>query len=222
MRQPRRHIRPHESPADIVGNIYGAMTVIAFAPEASERQGRIYWRIRCGCGKEVDKQWKSIRDGVRCGGCTPIKHGEARRGAQTSEWRTWHGMIHRCTRQNNDDFHHYGGRGIKVCDRWLNSFNDFVADMGRKPTKKHTLERKDANGNYEPNNCIWALQVVQVRNRRNTHRVEFRGQTMSLADAADLVGFKLSFVYARVRKLGWSPEQALTTPRLEYGVRRPK
>jgi hypothetical protein len=222
MRQPRRHIRPNESPIDVIGRRFGEMVVIAFSPETSKRAGRTYWRIRCDCGKEFDKQWASIRDGIRCGRCKPITHGDARRGAATTEFVTWRCMIGRCTTPTNDDFHHYGGRGIKVCERWINSYPNFLADMGRKPTPKHSIERKDANGDYEPLNCIWALQVDQVRNRRNTLRVEFKGRTMSLADAAEQAGFTRNLVYVRISKLGWSAEQALTTRRLEYGERRPK
>src|SRR5882757_2311743 len=117
-RQPRRHIRPHESPVDIVGQRFGTMTVLSFAAEASAKQKRTYWRIRCDCGKEMEKRWTSIRDGVRCGGCTPTTHGHARRGAlRTPEYSVWISMKDRCSNKNDADFHHYGGRGIAVCER---------------------------------------------------------------------------------------------------------
>jgi hypothetical protein len=80
------------------------------------------------------------------------------------EYRSWQMMKNRCLNTNARDYAHYGGRGIKVCQRWL-SFENFLADMGRRPTPKHTLDRKNSNGNYNPSNCRWATRLEQTRNR---------------------------------------------------------
>lgn len=209
--------RPNESPVNLVGARYGSLLVIA---PTAKKGGRVYWRVRCDCGIEVDKRWTSIRDGQRCGRCTPIAHGHSRRSGHSTEYGSWGAMVQRCTNSNNPDFLSYGGRGIAVCARWL-SFEKFLADMGSKPTAKHEIERVNNNRGYHKGNCIWATRKRQTRNRRDTIRVMWRGKRMSLADACDLAGIPHSIVKQRLR-LGWSDNLALRTPRLEYGQRRPK
>lgn len=105
----------------------------------------------------------------------------------------------------------YGGRGIKVCDRWANSFEDFLADMGPKPTPKHTIGRKDQNGNYEPSNCRWESIPQQNRNRRDNRMVIFNGRELTIAEACREANVPRTRVNARLR-LGWTVERALTQP----------
>jgi hypothetical protein len=142
----------------------------------------------------------------------PIKHGHARRSGFSAEYIAWRNMIARCERPTAGRFNAYGARGIRVCARWRASFGAFIADMGPKPSPQHTLDRIDVNGNYTPENCRWAAARFQQRNTRRSHMVTFRGETMSLPDAAERVGFSYGMVKRRLL-LGWTVERALTEPR---------
>jgi len=117
-------------------------------------------------------------------------------------------MIQRCTSPNNHAYDRYGGRGIKVCDRWLNSFESFLADMGDKPSSECSLDRIDNNGNYEPSNCRWATATEQMRNRSNSIHLTMNGETLPAAEWAEKLGIPLSRIHARI-KHGFSVEQTL-------------
>ncbi len=95
-----------------------------------------------------------------------MKHGKSKRGSTTSEYKTWLSMIQRCTNPKRDSYKHYGGRGIQVCQRWKNSYTNFLVDMGKKPDKSMTLERVNNDLGYTPDNCIWANRSRQVANTR--------------------------------------------------------
>jgi hypothetical protein len=93
-------------------------------------------------------------------------HGQAMKNVKTPEYRAWIEMRRRCTNPKRENFKHYGGRGIRVCERWMHSFQAFFADMGRRPSRFHSLDRENVNGHYEPGNCRWATQKTQIANRR--------------------------------------------------------
>ncbi|MDE2097629.1 MAG: hypothetical protein KGL39_10310 [Patescibacteria group bacterium] len=119
-------------------------------------------------------------------------------------------MKKRCLNPKVYKYPKYGGRGIVVCQRWMD-FENFIADMGSKPTSKHTLERTNRNGNYEPSNCVWATQKVQQRNRSTNHILEFRGQKKTMVYWAETFGLKLKTLAARIAR-GWTVSEALTIP----------
>ena len=125
----------------------------------------------------------------------------------TREYKSWTHMIGRCCNPTDRAYRHYGGRGIRVCDRWRASFEAFYADMGPKPPGL-TLERIDVNGHYEPANCKWASVTAQARNRRSSRVVTYRGERMCLAEACDRAGLPYNRVQRRL-ELGWSEERAL-------------
>jgi len=131
----------------------------------------------------------------------------------TPERNVWNSMIQRCTNPNVRGYGCYGGRGVKVCQEWLDSFLAFYQCVGPRPSSRHTLERKNNDGDYEPGNVIWALPEEQYRNTRRNVRVPFAGKTMILIDWARETGLPPTTLWNRLFTLGWSVERALTTPK---------
>lgn len=133
----------------------------------------------------------------------------AKRKPETSEYMTWKSMRMRCTNPNDKRYARYGGRGIKVCERWQ-SFKNFIADMGPRPSPEHSIERRDNDGDYSPVNCHWATAVEQANNVSRNRLLTFRGETMTLAQAVRVSGtpFCASRVRWRLEK-GWPVEAAL-------------
>lgn len=127
------------------------------------------------------------------------KHGMSR----TSIHGTWQNMRNRCSRKNDKNYKLYGGRGIKVCERW-ESFVNFYADMGDKPTPKHSIERIDGNGNYEPSNCKWATASEQARNRKTTRFVPWFDGFISLASACEILGLDYKDAHRNIKRHGIS------------------
>lgn len=152
------------------GEVFGRLTVMS-------HQGGQFWLCRCICGADkLARKTDLERAKVRSCGCYNIeriisrstKHGLAARGEQHPLYGLWNSMLNRCYNPGNKDYGLYGGRGVRVCDRW-HDFKNFLEDMGERPSKRHSLDRyPNKNGNYEPRNVRWATDLQQVRNRRNT------------------------------------------------------
>lgn len=128
----------------------------------------------------------------------------------SAEYRIWARMKSRCHNKNTKDYKFYGGRGISVCEEWKNSFEQFYADMGPRPSSEHSIDRADFNADYGPENCSWILTKKQNSNRRSCVFVEINGQKMCLKDAAILHGLKPKSVQCRHQR-GW-PENRLFEP----------
>jgi len=148
-----------------------------------------------------------------------LDHGHASRKAKKSRtYRAWESMRARCNYVRGKDYHNYGGRGIRVCERW-NSFANFLADMGECPDGM-SLEREDNNGNYEPGNCVWATHKAQCDNRRTCVMVEYQGRTQTIKRWCAELGLDYVRTYARIREHAWSVERAFTTPVMTTWSRR--
>lgn len=165
---------------DLIGKTFGRLLVIKEI--GHDKRKNILWECRCTCGNITIARGDDLKAGKKqsCG-ClqieSRIKHGNS----YTVEHQTWCSMIHRCTQKKSTHYHSYGGRGIRVCNRWKD-FNNFLSDMGRRPTnKKFTIERLNNDGNYEPSNCIWATRTTQARNKRisKTNTTGVNGVTWS-------------------------------------------
>lgn len=141
---------------------------------------------------------------------TILSSGRKRGHSYTPEYRIWWGFICRCTKPNHPRYADYGGRGIKVCDRWLKSFAAFYADMGERPAGL-SLDRIDNDGPYSPENCRWTTTTEQRRNNRHIRPLTVNGETMLLVDWAKRVGIDPSRITDRIKE-GWTVEDAVTTP----------
>lgn len=133
------------------------------------------------------------------------------RGSPT--WNSWASMVKRCTNPNNNRFHRYGGRGISVCSKWR-SFAGFLDDMGEKP-QGLTIERIDGNEGYFKGNCRWATYKEQANNKCNNHLIIYKGETMTLTQAAERYGIEQSALRGRLKR-GWDTDSAIETPVRAY------
>lgn len=201
---------------NLKGKVFGRLTVLHLARPRQNKHGSFIWIVQCSCGSRRKKvNGNELRSGktVSCG-CQAREnfhhriHGHAPAGKATPEYRAWHGLRSRCLNPRSPKFSIYGARGIKICDRWK-SFVLFLEDMGPRPSKKHSLDRVNANGNYSPENCRWATSKQQNRNRRNNHRIFFKGESLCLAEAAEKYDLNSRLIQRRIA-LGWSVEEALT------------
>lgn len=143
-----------------------------------------------------------------CSSCATIASQTTHGMSRTPLYDRWRAMIGRVTQVNGDEYHNYGGRGIKICESWA-SFENFAADMAPGFSPELELDRRDVNGDYSPENCRWATEREQQRNKRNNHLVTWWGRTQTVQDWAEQLGLKPNTVIHRLRR-GWSVDRALT------------
>lgn len=152
---------------DLTNQTFGRLTVLRSSGKSSI--GEIMWLCECDCGNQITRPGSMLRRGqTKSCGCFRrerfFKHGHAHSSDQSRTYHSWSGMRARCYYPKHKDFSNYGGRGIKVCERW-NDFNNFLADMGERP-HACTIDRIDSNGDYTPTNCRWATSSDQRKNQR--------------------------------------------------------
>lgn len=200
-------------PMDLAGQVYGQMTVIELAGRTPVR-----WLCRCDCGREKVVRACNLRAGdtTTCGcswGKKKVTHGHTRGGQRSRTYQCWGSMLTRCRNSKARAYQNYGGRGISVCPRWL-TFENFLADMGECPPGM-TIERRDNDGGYEPENCYWTPKGAQAQNTRASHHITIAGETRCLAEWLRVFGISKRAFYQRVKK-GWTEEQALRTPKRQH------
>lgn len=189
---------------DITGRRIGRLT--ALRPAGSDENGRYLWLCRCECGTEKALPVQSLAPGGNTKSCgclraennrkrpvrpsTNVKHGESSygKGARTPEYNSWLAMRQRCLDERHSTYANYGAKGIRVCDRWANSFEAFLEDMGRKPSKGATIDRIDVCGHYEPSNCRWASMTQQQNNKTNNRFAVVNNVRRTAAETAHQFG----------------------------------
>lgn len=205
---------PHKS-LEIKGRRFGRLVVVrrVKVPGANNAM----WECRCDCGNSTIGAASNIGKTKFSCGCLAKEvasalcttHGKSK----TTEYRIWNTMKSRCLLPTDQAYDRYGARGITVCKRWRSSFENFYSDMGPRPSKRHTLDRRNNKLGYSPYNCRWATWEVQQNNRSNTKFVVFNGRHLSIRAA--MTAAKSTVTIARVHgriNSGWSINKALTEP----------
>src|SRR5262245_4381847 len=198
---------------DLTGKPFGRWIVLRRAPNRGRHP---YWVCQCICGtvREVCGSHLSRGKSLSCR-CLQKEEGNNPNSthglSKSPEYAIWNAMKNRCLNPNDTGYPNYGGRGITVCEAWQTSFEAFFTAMGPRPSYKHSIERRNNDGPYSPENCYWATKNVQARNTRGNHRVTIDGHTACLAEWLEINNIS-SKTYEQRIKHGWSIEQALTTP----------
>lgn len=162
------------------------------------------------CGKEYIKRIRTDQKNISCG-CVPsqLKHGHERNRKKTAELSCWQKIKERCYNINDKSYAIYGGRGITVDDRWRESFEIFLRDMGSRPSNEHSIERKDVNGPYSKDNCVWATKYEQARNTRRNVHITLDGEHKIIGDWLHHFHIPRTTFYRTLKRKGLDYEQTL-------------
>lgn len=208
---------------ELIGRKFDRLTVLAQNPVRA-LSGSVRWDCICDCGTRSTVRGSELVNGnISSCGClqkeTVTTHGMG----YHPEYNIWNLMIQRCTNKNNQDYQDYGGRGITVCDRWLNSIRDFLTDMGPRPSPSHSLDRKENSKGYYKDNCRWATREEQNNNRRNNVFYEYRGRLYTIPQLAELPeakkkGISSTTLAARITRSKYSVEEALSKEVKIYSI----
>lgn len=189
---------------DLTGQTFGKLLVVERL--SNDKYNKPVWKVKCECGGENSVNAYSLKNGdsTSCG-CNRITHGFTKHPAE-AECNSWRAMITRCTNPTVKNYKNYGGRGIKVSERWTckDGFLNFLEDMGYRPDLKHSLERINVNGDYEPSNCKWATCKEQSNNRRNNLKIEFNGEIKSITQWAKITGIDYLTLNQRIFVENWN------------------
>ena len=211
------------------GQKIGKLKVVRRLESGTTANGKRYgrWKCRCDCGNEIILRTGYLQSGdTKSCGCyrkeittlRSYKHGHSRKHAETRTYKAWQRMFQRCTNPNNPDYKYYGGRGIKISELWINSFENFLIDMGECP-KGLSLDRIDNNGNYEPGNCRWSTWMNQQNNRRSNIRIWFAGTYYTMSQLCKELNLNYDRFHHLYRVKNLSLEEILLTKNI-IGLRR--
>lgn len=192
---------------DLTGKRFGKWTVI----KQSGSRVQTLWHCRCDCGKEKPSVlYGSLTTGhsTSCG-CSRFKGSPKERADRKTMWQIYAGIKTRCYNPNSAAWKHYGARGIGVCTAWRRSFNTFRRDMGERPSDALTIDRKDNNGHYCPENCRWATKSEQASNKRNNQCREWQGQLRTLTDICRMQGVRFNSFRNKLIQDGFTVEQGI-------------
>lgn len=178
-----------------------------------KRGSHEYWKFQCSCGNVKVIRYTSYKSGItRSCGCMRIESSTKHGHRKSRTYSSWRAMKTRCNNKNYFENYLYSQRQIKICDRWNNSFENFLNDMGERPIGK-TLDRIDNNGNYEPSNCRWANPSEQSDNRRCVIKITFNNETKTLLEWSKRLMLSRSILYRRIFVDKWSIERAFLEPK---------
>lgn len=200
---------------NLTNQTFGRLTV--FERAKNNKSNKTKWKCRCSCGKITTVFASHLKSGhtISCG-CLKeevlFKRNFIHGMCDSSEHKAWSGMIARCHNPSEPVFKHYGDRGIKVCDEWRNDFMAFYNHVGKRPSPKHSIDRKNNDSNYEPGNVRWATCCEQMNNKRTNHKITIHGWTMNLCQWAKFIGLKYETLHSRILKHNWPPAKAIFTP----------
>jgi len=208
-----------------VGTRFGNLVVVGKAPPVRMGVNGILHSasfVKCDCGKSCIVINYRLRKGrVKSCGCLEKGHMKKHGASRSRLYATWKNMKQRCENPNASQYEYYGGRGIKVCDDWANSFEVFMKwAIASGYNDSLTIDRVDGNGNYCPANCRWISMRAQMLNRRNCFMITAFGKTLPLACWAREVGIDRSTIRARITQLGWTPEKALSVKQQTKGTKQ--
>lgn len=202
---------------DLSGKKFGRLTVVR-RNEHNDKYNKPMWNCICDCGNEVVVLGNALKNGnTKSCGCYKLeqirscetKH-HTHRLTNTRLYRIWRGMKKRCFDKNNKDYYNYGGRGISVCNEWKNDFYCFYQwSMNNGYSEELTIDRINANGNYEPTNCRWVTTYVQNRNKNFNVLLTYNGKSQIMSDWSKETGISCGVISRRL-KTGWTIEEALT------------
>jgi len=202
---------------DLTGQRFGRLVVIGIASH-DMKTGVTKWACHCDCGKTLEVRGYNLRNGhSQSCGClsreTTSKSFKTHGKSHTRLFNTWCSMRQRCRDKKCKSYKNYGGRGIKVCEEWNNSYEAFETwALNNGYADNLSIDRIDVNGNYEPSNCRWADNFIQHNNTRNNHFITINGERHTIAEWERIKGFKPDTIHVRIRR-GWKPEEAVTGKR---------
>lgn len=200
---------------DLIGQRFGRLIVNGRTQPGYGSGLKSLWICVCDCGRSINVPTNRLRLGqTKSCGCLATESKQRQRPeitthgmTNTPEYRAWIALRSRCTNEKAGTYQDYGARGIVVCDRWKDSFENFYTDMGPRPTPDHSVERRDVNGNYDPNNCYWATRLEQMNNRRVNVFYNFQGEQLTLTQIARRIGVNVETIRSRLNR-GATEEEA--------------